>query len=945
MTLFAASIYSFAQNPAHFKIGEEELNSTHVYSLKYHPDDLLYAATNYGLYMYKNGSFQKIPWLGKHSGEALFSLNLNSKNELFCSNLSGQIFHLTEKGLELFLETPVEYRNANFDFSFDNLDAIIIQSKVFARYDDQWEVLLQSTKGTPAKMNSFDRSNILCSTVGKSEIYELNNSQAVLLEESKGISSNGIRLPLMVENELITLSNEAEWVNITNGTYEKLHDDIWYLSQTDRHEVWLRSTISGVHRLTIRNGSPIVSERMFDEVFISSVAKADDGSYFLGTFNKGVIVVPSIQSMVYKTGNGELQGLAIVPPNFKFPTSFIESNRCFKVLRKNEGQCMLASYDRVFYKENIPFNLSNAYPGLLFQYNSIKEEVGSFGTIKDVVAVDERAALVATSFGVFKVGEGLDHISWRKNGSGENWWRLRKEHFRRGTVGYDKLNNGVYFNSTEGLFYVNESGDEEEVLLSGESIRCVNIFSDADRIICATNGNGILFISKGKVVRSLLVKDGLGSNDVRRVIKHLDKLYIAHKEGFQIYDPVSDVWTSIGSEFGILRGSVRNFQISNDYLWFITGGKLLSLPLKDLNKERKYKLLIEKVGLGAKNYATVKSLESSYDESDLSVYFDFKGIQYEKEAMIEYRLNNGGWKSIPATSEQLSFAALAPGSYELMVRVNYHGVLSHEETISFRITPPFWQTWWFYSIVILTILGVSFFIFRRRLKKVRIDQERKIEEQRLRSEMLESELKALRSQMNPHFIFNSLNSIQDLILREETENSYDYIVLFSKLVRSTLSYSNLDFIPIEKELEFLNVYLSLEKLRFEKDFEYTITYEGDQEIQIPSLLIQPFVENAIVHGLMHKRGEKKLEVHFELNDMIICTIIDNGVGRVKAKEIQDRQRGDHKSFAMEAIRQRLELLNKQLGGRQGYYGIEDVFLDDVLSGTKVTVHIPYRDGF
>ncbi|MCG8576666.1 MAG: histidine kinase, partial [Flavobacteriales bacterium] len=177
------------------------------------------------------------------------------------------------------------------------------------------------------------------------------------------------------------------------------------------------------------------------------------------------------------------------------------------------------------------------------------------------------------------------------------------------------------------------------------------------------------------------------------------------------------------------------------------------------------------------------------------------------------------------------------------------------------------------------------------------------------------------------------------------DSSYDYIVLFAKLVRNTLNYSNLDFISIDKELEFLNTYLLLEKLRFAEDFEYSVNYSGSKEIDIPSLLIQPFVENAIVHGLMHKKGKKQLSIDFELNDKMICTIVDNGVGRKRAREIRLRRSGEHKSFAMQAIKQRLKLLNKQLGDQTGDYKIEDIMVNEEVVGTKVTLTLPHKSHF
>ena len=131
--------------------------------------------------------------------------------------------------------------------------------------------------------------------------------------------------------------------------------------------------------------------------------------------------------------------------------------------------------------------------------------------------------------------------------------------------------------------------------------------------------------------------------------------------------------------------------------------------------------------------------------------------------------------------------------------------------------------------------------------------------------------------MNPHFIFNALNSIQDLILKGDVENSYSYITTFSNMVRKTLKYSERDFIEISQELKLLELYLSLEKLRFKKDLDYVIQTEQVDELMIPPLLVQPFVENSLVHGLLHKEGKKKLTITITLGEMCVCTIEDNGV--------------------------------------------------------------------
>ncbi len=202
-----------------------------------------------------------------------------------------------------------------------------------------------------------------------------------------------------------------------------------------------------------------------------------------------------------------------------------------------------------------------------------------------------------------------------------------------------------------------------------------------------------------------------------------------------------------------------------------------------------------------------------------------------------------------------------------------------------------------------------------------------------------SELKSLKAQMNPHFMFNSLNSIQDLILQQNTDASYDYIVLFAELVRNTLDYSKKDFIDIEKELKFLEVYLQLEKLRFSNDFNYSIKYTNTDGLSVPSLIVQPFIENALLHGLLPKIGAKKLEINFIFNDHLICTITDNGIGRVQSK--QQKKADNHESFALKAIKQRLEILKEQYDKDVGYT-VHDLYDNKIATGTKIEIRMPFQ---
>jgi len=215
----------------------------------------------------------------------------------------------------------------------------------------------------------------------------------------------------------------------------------------------------------------------------------------------------------------------------------------------------------------------------------------------------------------------------------------------------------------------------------------------------------------------------------------------------------------------------------------------------------------------------------------------------------------------------------------------------------------------------------------------------------LLNEVNTSKLTAIQSQMNPHFIFNALNSIQALVLRGDVDKSYTYINKFWSLVRKTLNFSEKDFIEFESEIQLIEVYLSLEKLRFREDFEYIINLPEDDEFLVPPMLIQPFIENALVHGLLHKEGLKTLHISFKVTDVLECTIVDNGIGRKEAGEISNLQNPEQESFAIRALENRLDILSKRYNNPIGFEYVDLFDENKSPTGTKVIVKIPIINEF
>ena len=242
-----------------------------------------------------------------------------------------------------------------------------------------------------------------------------------------------------------------------------------------------------------------------------------------------------------------------------------------------------------------------------------------------------------------------------------------------------------------------------------------------------------------------------------------------------------------------------------------------------------------------------------------------------------------------------------------------------------------------------TLLGLIFFrnlSLKRRNEKLQNEKKQTALEKRA----TELEMQTLRTQMSPHFIFNSLNSINHFILESDNVQASEYLAKFSRLIRLILQNSRAPFISLESELEALQLYLELEAVRFNHHFQYNINLEEGIDpslVKVPPIIIQPYAENAIWHGLMQKEDKGKLDIKFFQRDgELFCEITDDGIGREKSRKIKSNSKSTHKSLGMKITAERLALLQKE--NRSEYYiKITDLILaDGTPGGTEVLLKIP-----
>jgi ligand-binding sensor domain-containing protein len=328
------------------------------------------------------------------------------------------------------------------------------------------------------------------------------------------------------------------------------------------------------------------------------------------------------------------------------------------------------------------------------------------------------------------------------------------------------------------------------------------------------------------------------------------------------------------------------------------------------------------------------------------ISIEFKSLQYHYEK-IRYYYQLTGIDENWVSAEKLlvaKYTNLPPGNYIFKVRaVNTAGTFSSQITqLPIYITPSFWQTRWFKIVGLLLIAALVYLYFKLRIYNIKKEARKR---NAIQQQIAQLEMKALRAQMNPHFIFNALNSIQTFVMKSETEQALAYLSRFARLIRDVLDNSQLNNITIAREVKMLENYMELEKLRFAEQFEYNIIVDPVLDIdflEIPTMIIQPFVENAIWHGLLHKKERGKLVIAFaKVNDRILCTVTDNGIGRERSaavKQLNPQQM--HHSRGLQITRDRLSLYNSRFNV-EASFEIEDIKDEAGNSlGTRVNLWFP-----
>lgn len=454
----------------------------------------------------------------------------------------------------------------------------------------------------------------------------------------------------------------------------------------------------------------------------------------------------------------------------------------------------------------------------------------------------------------------------------------------------------------------------------------------------ATDGNGIFIFRNGELQRRIPVGNKEAGNICQKLVYDgQDHVWVATSKGILVYDRHTYTCTkSYTSNDILINDDIKDICLDSGKAYVATPS---GVSVIDIHK------FVATTPPPAVHIRYLTERDKKYYRSAVFPYFkgvitvSFTAITFQANQSLRYRYKIDDRKEPwnETSADRVTFYNLEPGTYTLLVSARkYNSEWSRPVTYTFTVLPLWYQSWWFKICLGLLLAGILYlWIGRiRRNEKQKTAYNKKIAE--LRSN-------ALAGQMNPHFIFNTLNSLQTFVLLNKPLAANYYIARFSTLIRWIMSYSDRQDITLERELEFLHTYIELEQLRFEEQFE--VQFEVDDALEpvntyIPSLVIQPFVENAIKYGLTGKREKGLLRITFKKRDHFIhVTIEDNGVGRAQVQQEQLAMQRTYESTGIKNTEARLRLIGGSAGADQPV-GITDLYTNNLPAGTRVTLLIP-----
>ena len=680
--------------------------------------------------------------------------------------------------------------------------------------------------------------------------------------------------------------------------------------ESDSKIIYLFETESSIYVGTYKDGGYRLNKetRTIDFEFlknlsVSSINEDNEQGYWITTLENGIYYTPNLYNFTLNSNNfGDEKYIAYVTGNKQDEV----------IVATRDNNVFLFKDENLLYSTTFSSNNHTQISSLI--YDSIKQQYVIAGKNIKVYkngVLETLYEQVSTRDIEYKSSDTL--LSCMRYLRGVSRESIINYPGLKGCQCVEKLTNGkILVGSMTGLHQlINDSvvfiGHSSELLQN----RIVDIKEHAQvDYIIATRGDGLVIV-EGERVSNITTADGLASNQINSI--HVDlqnRIWVATNKGVSLINNINAVEIkNISVKHGLLSNEINSIYISQNKAWIGTKKGLNIVDLKILTQKSKTFPVIIK-SIKTPNQELTASKVSNYIKLDYNSSFieiRFVALNYRSLGNIKYKYRikglNENW--IETNSNKVQLPSIPSGNYVFEVLAsNEDGIWNANPTeIRLEISYPFWQTWWFYflNVIAVATLISSFYILR--LRRIR-------ERNRLNLEITNYREQAFKAQMNPHFIFNSLNSIQSFIIKNDKKESNRYLAKFAKLMRLILSNSQSNKVLLEDELLALQLYLELESVRFKNKLNFSIKVDSDinqGSTLIPTLIIQPYVENAIWHGVMHKKESGNVDVTIEKKgDSLVCSIQDDGIGRLASEQMKIEK--SHKSAGSSITEKRLKMI-------------------------------------
>lgn len=708
------------------------------------------------------------------------------------------------------------------------------------------------------------------------------------------------------------------------------------------------------------------SKMGLQNTLVNNYLEDSEGNIWISTFGKGVYCLNNLYLKSYNENDG------------------LSNNNVYSILRKKSGELLIGTFNGINILENGRFNQLKGNSGktiteYIYSIQNIDNEFyicGTFGGSKIISSsykgtkfhLINSPSFCKISNGLYLFGTGWNSIivqnefKYKKSESSQFYIFGDSANTNRVNEIFEDTEKNVWIGTGLGLCKLSNLTDNKA---DGKKTFFPSnpVLNSRISAIYQDNENNVWFAGEKGIVRYNIKSDSITnyinimgydlSSSTSFVSDNKNRLWVGNMKGLYLVDRHSI--KHLNRQTGLPSDEVFSLEYDNKknliYIGTSNGISCLDVNSFDNYYPPSLNIKIINIKAGDSIYTNYNNLVFEPDQHD--VHINFKGLNFSSPGSIKYKYKIDDHEWVETDYDFLNLISLKNGKYKLQIMAKSQNAdWSKPYFLSFRLLPRFVETIWFNFLIVAIFVFFAIPVIKWRLKVI---TKKNMDELELTERINELKHQALSAMMNPHFIFNSLNSVQYLVNSNRLEEANNYIAMMARLMRKNLDTAGSGFIHLFEEIARLKLYLDLEKLRFQESFSYEIIIDSEintASIMIPNMIIQPFVENSLWHGIINSGSWGMITISFSFEDVDIDSIIyssliikitDNGIGIIEARKPKPESpsgKEDHISKGIQIIEERLRLLSAKMRLPQPIM-FEDLSLRDANShGTEVIISLP-----